>query len=179
MTRIVCLLLLALLALVACSTGSNDYIRATIDGKPMRFTVLAQAMISGDRGIMENMSLLAQREQGAPSPSFLINMQTPGVALRPGRYSARTTRIEDPRPGERQTDNLVAQYFVPGPSRYMSDRTRNAVIHDFELHITGLDETRIEGTFSGQLRNHDGGVVTVTAGQFSLPVEYLDAAPEI
>lgn len=182
MARTLWLFACILLLLSACQQAGSDYIHATIDGQPMRFPARAVATISGDGGMLENATLLAQRDEGAPFPAFEIQLQTMGTSLKPGRYSARTTHTEHPRPGESQTDNLLAQYYPsndPDAVR-QSDSSMKPIARDFIVRFTRIDKTRAEGSFSGQLKlRRNAGVVTVTAGAFSLPVEYVDAVPGI
>lgn len=170
MTRIV-FLMLAVLALTACPTGNDDYIRAKIDGKSIEFREDRNAIISGLDGRKETLTFYASVDGSQGTHSFEVDLELPGGQLATTRYSANRALASQPRSGFRLSDSLTAQYSPSTTGSFINDSGEHGASGDFVVEVTSLGTERVKGRFEGGLEL-DGKIIHVENGVFSLPYVY-------
>jgi hypothetical protein len=162
--------LLAAVIASGCSEAPTGSLTIQVDGKTQVFHA-NQLVVHGIGGKHEAFSLLAYHKEAGTHPSFDIDLQLPGSALREGKYSAQQLSTHPNRPGVSQKDSLSAQLIPESGGRsYWSQSGREDDAGNFVLEITSITETRMSASFAGPLED-DGNVIQVS-GRFDLPYEY-------
>jgi hypothetical protein len=146
-----------LLMLVSCASEQDSgYVRATIDGKPMLFTVEADATVAGNNGRIQHVVFAALSSEDHGKPAMRFDVEQEGGEIVPGRYA--------------KYGDVAGRYYwqTSNDGTYMH---KNGPDDPFQITFTRIDRERVEGRFSGQFSHIDPDfTVQVTQGEFSLPV---------
>lgn len=148
------LLWLSALLLSACVGQENDYVRATINGKPMEFRHEANGSYGPPQGPIQHLVFGAALSEDESQPQMSFNLQDERAPLRLGTYTA--------------IGALSGRYFWQTPAGTVMHH--NDGKRPFSITLTRLDRTRIEGSFHGTLLGDDDTPISVADGRFSVPV---------
>jgi hypothetical protein len=146
--------LVVVLLLSACVPQQDDYVQATINGKPLQFRHQASGSYAPSKGPIQHLVFSAALSEDESQPQMSFNLQDERAPLRLATYTA--------------IGALSGRYFWQTPAGTVMHH--NGGKRPFSITLTRLDRTRIEGSFHGTLLGDDDTPISVADGRFSVPV---------
>ena len=143
----------------------TEYLKVKVDGVEKNFSVVSAYWADGENTLSMNGTTM---DGNKPSEALMISVISDDTRVPAGQYS-----LDDAT----SFTILAAHMHMQGTGQVNSGATRDTETKDdaFNLKIDKIDNSHVQGSFSGVLAQTQGlntlGKITLTDGKFSLKIK--------